>query len=112
MDLVVVLSLAACGAQTIHPQPPPDLPPVKTAPEPIPVPAPEPEPAPKQPEATPPPAPEPLVESKPEARVAPKPAVLPKKCNPMSRAGCRWNEERDEREAPRITKKPAPAETR
>jgi hypothetical protein len=101
MDLVVVLSLAACGGQTIRPQSPPDLAPAKTS-EPIPVPvaAPDPEPPPEPaPEATPP---------DPAPQVTPKkPVVLKKKCNPMSRAGCRWHEETDERENVRVTKKPA-----
>lgn len=37
-------------------------------------------------------------------KTAPKAKVLTKKCNPMSRAGCRWQDEKDERDEPRVKK--------
>ncbi len=38
-------------------------------------------------------------------RPAPAKPALKKKCNPMSRAGCRWSEDRDERETSRVSKR-------
>ena len=107
--LALILSVAACE----HAQPmPPNEPTVEAA---------KPEPAPPQPPVE---TASPARESAPAvAPVAPKPAPKPasrvaepnaeapakklvRKCNPMSRAACRWSEETDEREVPRVVKKP------
>jgi hypothetical protein len=107
-NLVLVLSLAACErGGTPHAQHPPDL--RAKAPAPVA------EPQLTQPEtpAIAPPIEEPPAVKPEPAAVAPTPAPkLKKKCIPQSRAGCRWNEERDERDVPRVTKRPvAPAGT-
>jgi len=92
-NLTLILSLAACE----HAAPSqPEYPSQPAAAVPAPKPA---EPA------SPTPAIAPVA---PQAVVAPKKLVQQKNCNPMSRAGCRWVEEADERAQPRVVKKEAP----
>jgi hypothetical protein len=108
--LALILSVTACEhAQPMtHSEPKFEARPAPTAPAPTPA------------ETAPAPTPEPAVAPvapKPTSRTAQQPAEQPavdapkkklvKKCNPMSRAGCRWSEEVDERLTERVTKKPA-----
>lgn len=96
--LLLVLSLAACEHQTSPAKPVPAKVEVAPAPTPTePVTA-QPEPAPVEPAVTP-------VKPPTAATRATPPKKLVKKCNPMSRAGCRWQEETDERDTPRVTKR-------
>jgi hypothetical protein len=101
-NLVCILSLAACE-HAAPSQSPPVFPeqPAPIAAEPAPAPAPVAEPAPME-AAAPEPAPTPAPALAP---IAPKPKLFKKKnCNPMSRAACRWVEDDDERERPRVKK--------
>jgi hypothetical protein len=117
MDLVVVLSMAACTPQAMTPAVAPDFvaappkakPVLRVAPAPQAVePVVEPKPEPVVIEA---PALEPELAHEGEDRVkSPMPRLRPvpekaaprPKCNPMSRAGCRWNDEVDERDQVRV----------
>jgi hypothetical protein len=97
-NLAIVLSLAGCEHASPS-SPPPQFPerPVEVPPsEPATV-APEPAPVAETPSTAPAIAP-----------VATPPKKLKKSCNPMSRAGCRWVEDTDERELPRVIKKDVP----
>ena len=94
--LLFILSLAACehNATSEPVYAPAPAVPVKVAPAPVT----QPEPAPVEPAvapATPP----------PPAPTAATPPKLVKKCNPMSRAGCRWEKDPDERDKPRVTRR-------
>lgn len=109
-NLAIALSLAACEHAAPTSQTQPQFP-AQPAAEPVTAPAPtaaEPDPAPRAVETTPDPAPTaPAIA--PVAPVAPAATTptkkLVKQCNPMSRAACRWVEERDERTLPRVIKK-------
>lgn len=83
--LLLILSLAACEHQTSPAKP-----------------------IPAEVEATPAPVESAVAPAKPPApapTAATPPKKLVKKCNPMSRAGCRWQDETDERERSRVTKR-------
>jgi len=122
-SLVMFLSLAACEHATPSTNPP-TFPEPASKTEAMKAPAPEPAPAPVA-EVAPAPAPA-IAPVKPKVvkrAVSPKPAPvavdrvgeLPKNgsyyppgCRPGSRMMCRWREDADERQLPRVTKKPAP----
>ncbi len=112
--LALILSVTACE----HAQPMTQREPTFEAARPAPI---EPAPAPTPPPPLTEPAAAPIA---PAPKVAPKPAEpvdqptaeapkkkLVKKCNPMSRAGCRWSEEVDERFTPRVVKKQPAGDT-
>ena len=106
--LVFVLS-AACGGPSNHTQPPPSFV-GKVSVTPAPPVQPVESPAPVVPEPTPP-VEAPAIPEPPTTPVAVEPAPKPKmKCNPMSRAGCRWDEDTDERELRRLQQKKARCE--
>lgn len=94
-NLAIALSLAACEHAS-----PPQFPeqPAEAAPEPAP--------------PTTEPAVAPVTQAPVPAPTAPAVTINPndkksfqKRCNPMSRAACRWVEDRDERELPRVIRK-------
>ncbi len=113
---LALLLLVACEQATPAQHPPvfpePAPPPVSV---PVQAPAPEPAPVAEVPAIAPVkpkpikkarPAPAPTVETAKQA--ADIPWKLRGSCDPRSRLGCRWQRETDERERPRVTRKPAP----